>query len=569
LIPFNHEKEGTVNISPIQASVYIPLLKEPSISQDITFEDSPLFQAIISGQEDIALLLIEKGAPLDLVSPGGVNFLHMAAAFGCIRVCEALLGKGMDANSSVELAVEGEIGHKMFAMTPLLTAIFHKQFETARFLIRFPQGTDVNREIDREKNTLLHFFSTTGDLSTCQLLVEEGAKLDLLNDKQESPLFCAVEHGKYSIVEYLLKSGANPNIRNKDLNTPLHAAAHMDRDEQFFNCLLAHGADARALNRRGETPLMMLLARGFHIIEGEKFLTLREKDGGLTQIGHGLCLLGHRFSLKGPLFEGSHNHVTFSEVGNSFYTYLGPTPMDQSFLEIPFLFTQAAYHIGNVNYFLQKIEKGETTVIPLRWLGHATSLVISGNLLCKNNSGEMSGEKPGITIYEIQDTSNMREVLTKFLRPDSGTPKESENISLSKFPELFSKIKSDKVDFFNGGLEASLKLKELHYLDIHQKSKNCGWMAAKMALKGVLIVRQMQKNGSYNVQDAESQIKPTYDGWIKFDSLYAVSTAPYLTQETAFHPFYNVDQVFLDIALWFDKTKKVSLDDIRNAFPKI
>lgn len=69
-----------------------------------------------------------------------------------------------------------------------------------------------------------------------------------------TPLTVAAIHGKPAAIDLLVREGANVNLRFPDGNTALHAAAFFGRSE-CVQRLLAHGADTRARNDDGKTPL--------------------------------------------------------------------------------------------------------------------------------------------------------------------------------------------------------------------------------------------------------------------------------------------------------------------------
>lgn len=56
--------------------------------------------------------------------------------------------------------------------------------------------------------------------------MQAGAKLEVKNEDDYTPLNGAVEQGQEKVVEILLKSGAKVNVQNKDGNTPLMLATH-------------------------------------------------------------------------------------------------------------------------------------------------------------------------------------------------------------------------------------------------------------------------------------------------------------------------------------------------------
>lgn len=66
-------------------------------------------------------------------------------------------------------------------------------------------------------------------------------------------LHIAVMKEKYDFVDALMYHGADPNVENKNHETPLHFAAKQDADS-IFKLLWEYGADLEQENYRGETP---------------------------------------------------------------------------------------------------------------------------------------------------------------------------------------------------------------------------------------------------------------------------------------------------------------------------
>lgn len=63
----------------------------------------------------------------------------------------------------------------------------------------------------------------------------------------------AVLKGKYDFVDALMYHGADPNVENKNHETPLHIAAKLDLDE-IFKLLWDYGADLDQEDYKGQTP---------------------------------------------------------------------------------------------------------------------------------------------------------------------------------------------------------------------------------------------------------------------------------------------------------------------------
>lgn len=85
-------------------------------------------------------------------------------------------------------------------------------------------------------------------------------------DNGDTLLHVAVNHGRHAVVEWLLKLGLDPNIKNNDNLTPLHVWAQASvgkrnlvgnpkASKEVLNVLLQNGADACVLDNEGDTFL--------------------------------------------------------------------------------------------------------------------------------------------------------------------------------------------------------------------------------------------------------------------------------------------------------------------------
>ncbi len=147
-----------------------------------------LMYAIDNGNDDIAALLIQRGAKLTLAPRKG-NFvgwhpLQLAIQKGKLELVRLLLDKG----------AKVDIRERIHRMTPLMIA------------------------------------ANTGKVKLTQLLLEKGASVKLKDKEGWTPLIHAVEGGSLGAVQALVKAGANVNARDKDyLSVLQHAAASATR----------------------------------------------------------------------------------------------------------------------------------------------------------------------------------------------------------------------------------------------------------------------------------------------------------------------------------------------------
>src|SRR5215831_938716 len=102
------------------------------------------------------------------------------------------------------------------------------------------------------------------------LLPTPALAADVVDGSGSTPLLLAASHDDVAQVRQLLKTGANPNVRNKLDTTPLLEAAFHSNAE-IIKALLDAGADPNAAGADGQTPLM-LVARGTNLAAARMLL---------------------------------------------------------------------------------------------------------------------------------------------------------------------------------------------------------------------------------------------------------------------------------------------------------
>jgi hypothetical protein len=101
---------------------------------------------------------------------------------------------------------------------------------------------------------LPQFYALLCDAERIKKLLEEGADPNIRDRGGNTPLHFAASKGCAEVARLLLRHGADPNAQDKNGETPLHVAAyggHVD----VARLLLEHGADPSIRNRDGKTPL--------------------------------------------------------------------------------------------------------------------------------------------------------------------------------------------------------------------------------------------------------------------------------------------------------------------------
>eukprot|EP00934_Nitzschia_sp_Nitz4_P000144 Nitzschia sp. Nitz4//scaffold23_size168460//114408//117133//NITZ4_002234-RA/size168460-snap-gene-0.165-mRNA-1//-1//CDS//3329543680//144//frame0 len=204
-------------------------------------EHNLLFDSIAVENEEFALMLIEKGADIKFRDESKVSCLLQAGHRGMTSVVKALLEKNGGKDGFVDTAsAEG--------VTPLIAAASEGQLESLKLLIA--AKADVNAK-DTDGTTALMASSARGHLEVVKALLAAGASVNAQNSDGHTPLmfayngknqvetlwerynkFVAEGEGELdsdtmkilkealdmhkSLVELLLKSGADASIKDKE-----------------------------------------------------------------------------------------------------------------------------------------------------------------------------------------------------------------------------------------------------------------------------------------------------------------------------------------------------------------
>lgn len=229
---------------------------------------------------DCSRMVKEKPELANAVEAGGFAALHFAAFNGDMEMIRLLLEHKADAN------IENMDGN-----TPLVMAVKGRQLEAIRVLVN--AGADVNKESD-SGSTAAHYAASMAYLDCLRLLVELGAKtiyaeseagtllhwachsgdvncvgaviydlkvpIDAVDKHGGTALFTALFMKKAETVEFLVEHGASVNVAVAgDGSTPLHIAVEHANSE-CVRLLCSCGANPKAKNNDGKTPLELAQA---------------------------------------------------------------------------------------------------------------------------------------------------------------------------------------------------------------------------------------------------------------------------------------------------------------------
>ncbi|WP_084545599.1 ankyrin repeat domain-containing protein [Cupriavidus malaysiensis] len=191
---------------------------------------------------------------------GGISTLDRnlitASAAGDLELVTRLLTAGASAQAVDERG-----------RSALLASIYGQHKEVARVLIL--AGADVNRK-DGEANSPFLQSASSGQADLVRLEIAHGADLRSTDRYDGTALIAASEHGHVDVVKLLLQAGVPVDHVNQLGWTALLEAIILgdgsQRYEDIVQLLLDAGADPNLADREGNTPTRHARERGYKTI---------------------------------------------------------------------------------------------------------------------------------------------------------------------------------------------------------------------------------------------------------------------------------------------------------------
>uniref|UniRef100_Q47A32 Ankyrin n=1 Tax=Dechloromonas aromatica (strain RCB) TaxID=159087 RepID=Q47A32_DECAR len=212
-----------------------------------------------ANKKGMAKTLLAHRAIVDTPTNYGETPLHWAASgvngFGkqvdLVEFAEVLIANGADVNKKT--------GEGRSNKTPLNYAAESNNLPVAKILIA--HGADV----DGGGSSPLSSAGGNGDyVEMAQLLVEHGAGVNTPSIGGWYPLHSAAGRGNINVTNYLLAHGADPNATttNRDKYTALYVASGSDYHAKVVESLLKSGANPNIRIANSLVPLHMATSEG-------------------------------------------------------------------------------------------------------------------------------------------------------------------------------------------------------------------------------------------------------------------------------------------------------------------
>lgn len=228
--------------------VQLLLARGYGVNHQDQYGRTPLFHAALlawPGKQEIAELLLEKGAAIHMRTDSGDTALMYAAMNGTLEIVKLLITHGADVGA-----------RDKYNDTVLHAAGKHGSKEATALLIQ--KGADVMARSDFDY-TPLHLAAFRGHKDVVALLLAHGARLEDRDKSMTTPLIMAGSSKSTGTVKYLLDQGADINASDKKGDTVLSDAAYCGTTETV-KLLIQRGVNIHQKTSAGLTPLFWAAA---------------------------------------------------------------------------------------------------------------------------------------------------------------------------------------------------------------------------------------------------------------------------------------------------------------------
>lgn len=227
---------------------------------------------------------LERGGDPNVKAAGGVTPLYLATEAGHFDTVQILVEGRADVNQKLD-------DNYLMGFTPVFEAAYNRRNDIVEFLLKngaeqdiflsaalgdieeikryAKEGGNLNVSRDRGTNkpylsgkTLLHLATWRDSVSTVDFLLKNGAEIDIRDSNDRTPLHNAAARNSRNVALFLIEKGADVNAIDSENNTPLHTAATTNRSE-MVKLLIVAGACINVQNFYGNTPLHLASRQGY------------------------------------------------------------------------------------------------------------------------------------------------------------------------------------------------------------------------------------------------------------------------------------------------------------------
>lgn len=225
---------------------------------------SPIGLAFLTRSDEQLVLALINNQNAKTVLAGGNTLLHMAAAKGDVLLTQRLISLGAPVNAlnkahqrpiDISLSLPSSLLHAKVTRALIQHGSLESKIPNSSYLFKIFSSQDIERQYENGF-TALHYAAANNQEGMALLfLSEEGASIDSLDNKRETPLQVAITHYNTYLAGLLIVNGANVHHTDLNGNTPLHDATLIPNSPALVRALLSYGANPNVKNNALNTPV--------------------------------------------------------------------------------------------------------------------------------------------------------------------------------------------------------------------------------------------------------------------------------------------------------------------------
>jgi uncharacterized protein len=238
----------------------VKLLLDNGANIDITSPASKrtaLYTAAISKNMDVGKYLIKRGAKIEI--PDNVGYTPLIAA--SIQADPEMVQLLVESGASINVRPSSNI-----LLTPLVIAAanidpFKHEDSVSIIKILLDNKADINFQAGNGRTALIAASQSSNYSQAYEkaaLLIDKGAKLDIVNNKGETALMLAISTGNNKLAKLLVDSGAKIDLKNGAGESAMNYAARYNNQE-ISTTLASKGAASDAPSIKQQVTIGALI----------------------------------------------------------------------------------------------------------------------------------------------------------------------------------------------------------------------------------------------------------------------------------------------------------------------
>ncbi|KAL2756479.1 hypothetical protein ACRALDRAFT_2042593 [Sodiomyces alcalophilus JCM 7366] len=264
----------TLAISTASSEIAAMLI-EAGADVDVTATNgtTPLLAATAIGDAHVTELLLAQGARVDVANSQGYYPIHMAAHKNKVEILQLLIGAGSPIDSVTQrnetpLSIAVEFGYPRVVQhliqaganldepppgrsRAIFAALKSRNIDVCLTLVR--GGADCTSPMDESRTvTPIHLAAELGLDAVVAAMIAAGANMEATTWQGYTPLYAATENGHPSTVRLLLKRGASVRARSASGGNVLFVAT---RHPAILKRLIGLRIDVNERDHYGASPL--------------------------------------------------------------------------------------------------------------------------------------------------------------------------------------------------------------------------------------------------------------------------------------------------------------------------